>query len=67
MIMIQPELLIGRRIKHRFNIDKKLVWFDGRVTKMDKDTGLFEVIYEEDEVCQFDLLEDVENGDLQVF
>jgi hypothetical protein len=34
---------------------------------MDHDTGLFEVIYEENnEVCQFNLLEDLENDDLKV-
>lgn len=66
MIMIQPELLIGQQIKHRFEVDKRLVWYDGRVAELDKDTGLFEVIYGENEVCHFNLLEDLENGDLQV-
>ena len=66
MIMIQTELLIGQQIKHRFEVDKRLVWYDGRVAELDKDTGLFEVIYGENEVCHFNLIEDLENGDLQV-
>ena len=66
MIMMQPELLIGQKIKHQFEVDKKLIWYNGRVAEMDKDTGLFEVVYDDNEVCQFILLEDIENGDLQI-
>ena len=36
------------------------------MAELDKDTGLFEEIYGENEVCHFNLLEDLENGDLQV-
>ena len=60
MIMIQTELLIGQQIKHRFEVDKRLVWYDGRVAELDKDTGLFEVIYGENEVCHFNVIEDLE-------
>lgn len=60
-----PEHLIGQSIKHRFIVDEKLTWYEGRVTNRNNETGHFEVIYkDDDDVYEFNLLEDIANGDL---
>lgn len=61
-IMQHPELLIGQRIKHRFLVNHKLVWYEGTIMAMVSSTE-FEVNYdgEEDTSC-FPLLEDFKNG-----
>ena len=64
-IILQPELFVGRRIKHRFEVDAKLVWFEGSVLQMNNETNEFEIAYDnEDDVCWFPLLDDARNGDV---
>lgn len=64
-VHLQPELLIGRRIKHRFQVKEKLVWFEGVVQQLNFVTNEFEVAYEgEEESSWFHLLDDLRNGDL---
>ena len=62
-ILLQPQLLVGKRIKQRFNEDGKLVWYEGTVLSM-SETREYEVIYDEDDIYCFSLLND--NGDLVV-
>ena len=42
-IYLQPELLIGRRIKHRFQVDGELVWYVGVVQQLNFVTNEFQV------------------------
>lgn len=64
-IRLQPELLIGRRIKHRFEVDGKLVWYEGVVQQLNFITNEFQVAYEgEEELSWFPLLDDIRSGDL---
>ena len=66
-ILLQPELLVGQRIKHRFDENGELVWYEGRVLRMNADTKEFEVIYDgEEDSCWFLLLEDISAGDLLI-
>lgn len=66
-IMMQPDLLVGKRIQHQFEVDKKLSWFHGTVLKMNSTTKEFEVIYDgEEETCWFTLLEDLSAGNLYI-
>ena len=57
--------LVGQRIKHQFEVDGELVWYNGKVMDLDLDTKIFLVAYDDDDrVYNFALLEDIANGDL---
>ena len=61
----QPDLLVGKRIKHRFQVDGKLVWYEGTVLHLDFKTYEFQIIYDsEDDICVFSLLNDISSGDI---
>ena len=63
----QPELLVGQRIRHQFEVDGELVWYEGRVMKHNTTTKEFEVQYDdEDDTYWFPLLEDMSAGELFV-
>ena len=65
--MQYPDLLVGRKIRHRFQVGKSLVWYNGTVLHMNSKTKEYQVQYEgEDEICSFALLEDYMCGDLVV-
>ena len=66
-ILYNPKLLVGIQIRHRFmNEDGSLEWFDGLVINLISEVT-YEVIYnDENEVYQFELLEDYREGDLQL-
>ena len=65
-ILRHPELLVGRRIQHRFKVDENLEWFDGTVLKMNK-MNEFQILYDgEEDPCWFSLLEDLSVGDLVI-
>ena len=65
-IMQHPELLIGQRIRHRFSVNHRLVWYEGTVTAMISSTE-FQVDYDdEDDTSCFPLLEDLKNGDIMI-
>jgi len=38
-VLHQPDLLVGKRIKHRFQVDGKLVWYEGTVLQLDFKTN----------------------------
>ena len=64
-VMLHPESLVGQRIKHQFEVDGELVWYNGKVMDLDLDTKIFSVAYDDDDcVYNFALLEDIANGDL---
>ena len=64
-VLVQPELLVGRRIKHRFEVNGELVWFDGSILQMNSVTNEFQITYDgEEDVCWFPLLDDARSGDL---
>ena len=64
-VLLQPELLVGRRVKHRFEVDNELIWFNGSVLQMNSETNEFQIAYDgEDDVCWFPLLDDARSGDL---
>ena len=42
----KPELLVGKKIRHRFEVGEELVWFIGTVLSVDLETNEFEVSYE---------------------
>jgi E1A/CREB-binding protein len=68
-VSMQPEVLVGKRIKHQFEVDEKLIWYDGVVMKLvDKARKMFEVVYDEEneEVYHFTLLDDIATGDLLI-
>ena len=51
----QPELLVGCRIKHRFETDRELVWYEGTVLQMNSETKELQVAYDDDDICCFPL------------
>lgn len=55
-VIKQPELLVGRRIKHRFEVDGKLVWYGGTVLQLNYMTSEFEVAHDDEDVCWFPLI-----------
>ena len=63
-----PRLLIRTRIQHRFEEeDCSLTWYEGLVVGHLPDTQTFEVVYfGEDEICEFELLEDYSKNDLKL-
>ena len=66
-ILTNPRLLIGTCIQHRFEEeDGSLTWYDGLIVGHLPDTQSFEVVYfREDEICEFELLEDYGKNDLK--
>ena len=65
-IMEKPELLVGRQIRHRFQVGEDLIWYNGTVISINLNTMEHKVQYEDDEICLFQLLEDISNGDLEL-
>ena len=64
-ILLQPELLIGRRIKHRFEVDGDLVWYAGVVQQHNYVTSEFQVAYDgEEDLCWFTLLDDIRTASI---
>uniref|UniRef100_A0A1X7UAB5 Uncharacterized protein n=1 Tax=Amphimedon queenslandica TaxID=400682 RepID=A0A1X7UAB5_AMPQE len=64
-VTLNPELLVGKKIKHCFEVGEELVWYTGTVLSMNPETMEFEVQYDdEDNVCFFTLLDDISSGDL---
>ena len=65
-ILHDPALLVGRHIQHRFALEDGChAWFNGIVQGFDATSNLHEVLYEnEDEVCYYDLTQDLIMGDL---
>ena len=64
-ILLQPELLIGRRIKHRFEVDGDLVWYAGVVQQHNYVTSEFQVTYDgEEDLCWFTLLDDIRTASI---
>lgn len=65
--MEHPRLLVGKRIRHCFEVDKELVWYTGIVINMKKNSMEYEVKYGgKEETFWFKLLEDIINGDLEL-
>lgn len=65
-ILLNPQLLVGKKIKQRFVEDGKLVWYEGTVLQL-LETEEFEVKYDDDDdVYCFSLLDDIKNGDLLI-
>ena len=67
--MLKPELLVGCRIRHRFQLQEssELVWYNGTVEKMNPETDEFQVVYDgEDEACNYALLDDKKNRDVSL-
>ena len=46
-VVQQPKLLVGCRIKHRFETDQEPVWYEGTVLQMDSETKEFQVAYDD--------------------
>ena len=62
-----PELLVGKNIKHCFQVGDELVWYKGTILSMNPETMEFEVEYEEEEdTYLFTLLDDITSGDLEL-
>lgn len=62
-----PELLLYRRIEHKFDCGGADTWYKGTVMSYDAASQEFRVAYDdEDEIFSFPLLEDLQNGDLLV-
>ena len=67
-VLADLKLLVGTRISHRFEEENgDLTWYEGLVVGKIPDSELFEVIYfGEEEVYEFELLEDFHKGDLKL-
>ena len=64
---LNPELLIGKVVRHRFQDGEDLTWYNGRIIDMNCETMEHQIQYEgEDDTCSFNLLEDIKNGDLEL-
>lgn len=62
-----PEHLVGKKIRHRFEVGKDLMWYNGTVLNMNSETKEYQVMYDgEDDICCFALLDDIASGDLIV-
>ncbi len=61
------ESLVGRRVKHCFEVENEERWFSGVVVSYNPTTHLHEIVYDDEEhSCFFNLLEDLSKGDLLV-
>ena len=68
MSSTKPIDLIGKRIKHKWLVDGKSVWFTGKILSLVPGSdSWFNVQYEnEDDILSLNLVDDIENGDLVV-
>lgn len=65
MIQTQSVELVGKKIRHQFDVNGELVWYDGKVLDINNDTKEFEVEYDgSKDTFWFSLLHDLANGDL---
>ena len=66
-ILSMPNSWIGKQIKHRFvdEQDSTTTWYHGLVVGA-PEPQLFEVIYFGEEIYEFDLLQDYNDGDLEL-
>ena len=65
VILTQPEFLVGKKIRHQFDVNGELVWYDGKILCMNSDTKEFEIKYDGDEdTFWFTLFDDLNAGDL---
>lgn len=66
-ILADPNLLVGTHILHRFeDEDGCQTWYEGLVVGRVPDSECFQVIYfGEEEICEFELLQDFYNNDLK--
>lgn len=63
-LLEKPHILVGSRIKHRFETNGERKWFGGMVVSYDPITRSHEIKYDEEEdLCSFDLSIDIVNGD----
>lgn len=66
-IILTPQLLVGYRIRHRFQLEEstEFVWYNGTVKNLNPETNEFQVVYDdEDEEYSYALLDDIKNGDV---
>ena len=64
-ILKVPSLLVGMEIRHRFEDEDGLTWYDGLVIGVANME--FEVIYSgEEDICEFDLLQDYMKSDITI-
>ena len=65
VVFDKPSLLVGCKVKHRFEIEKKLVWYEGKIVMYRKQE--FSILYPStDETCIFsreEIKEDFYSGD----
>ena len=63
----EPYNLIGRHIRHRFEIDaNQTKWYNGIVLGYNTTSKTHEIKYNGEEHCNFDLTLDLINGDFEV-
>lgn len=48
-ILKRPEMLVGQRIKHQFEVDGTLKWYEGTILNMNEQTREFEVLYDDED------------------
>ena len=66
-VLQNPEALVGSRIKHRFETNGEMKWYNGVVVSFNVSTKEHEVAYDEEENhCFFDLSVDIANKDLVI-
>ncbi len=64
-VVNHPSSLTGKAIWHRFVREEQEKWYSGTIINYDFVSKLFELVYDDDvEHYFFDLMEDVNNGDL---
>jgi hypothetical protein len=61
----QPEDLVGKLVRHQFNVKGKVEWFDGVCIRRTQKNE-FEIRYEEQEIYQFDLWSDFQKKELEI-
>lgn len=68
-ITSEPESLIGKHVKHKFELEEthESKWFFGHIVNYDSSTKLYEIAYvEEEEHCNFDIVLDLLLGDIDI-
>ncbi len=68
-VRANPMCLVGHKINHRFEDESggQQTWYEGTVLNYNSETQLFTVVYTEDEEhLNFNLIEDIDNGDLLI-
>jgi len=68
LLVSEPRSVIGKGVKQKFQREdtQEIQWYFIRIVDYDSTTKFFEIAYNEEETCHFDIVLDLILGDIVV-